>query len=86
MDKNTYLGATVLYVGDRLGETTDADYLLPSYTLVNLSASIDLTEQFTLKFDVNNALDEEYFIHSYHKLWTMPGSPRNYSASVKYQF
>ncbi len=86
MGKNTYFGATVLYVGDRLGETTDADYLLPSYTLVNLSASIDLTEQFTLKLDVNNALDEEYFIHSYHKLWTMPGSPRNYSASVRYQF
>ncbi len=86
MGKETYLGATVNYVGDRLGETTDVDYILPSYTLVNLSAAVELTEKVSVKLDVNNLFDEEYFENSYHKLWTMPGSPINYSASIKYQF
>lgn len=86
MTKNAFLGATVRYVGDRLGETTDPDYILPSYTLVNLSASVDLSQQLSVKLDVNNLLNEEYFESSYHKLWTMPGSPINYGVSLKYQF
>lgn len=86
MQKNTFFGATVRYVGDRLGETTDPDYILPSYTLLNLSASIELNQQLSVKFDINNLFDEEYFDSSYHKLWTMPGAPVNYGVSVKYQF
>ncbi|WP_286234900.1 TonB-dependent siderophore receptor [Thalassotalea sediminis] len=86
MGKDTYLGASVNYVGDRLGETTDADYILPSYSLVNLSAAIDLSKQISVKFDVNNLFDKHYFENSYHKLWTMPGSPVNYNMTVKYQF
>lgn len=86
MGKETYLATTLNYVGDRLGETTDADFILPSYTLVNVSAAIELSSQLSLKLDINNLFDEEYFENSYHKLWTMPGSPINYSASVKYQF
>ena len=86
MGKETYLAATASYVGDRLGETTDADYILPSYTLVNVSALIVLNSKLSLKLDINNLLNEEYIESSYHKLWTMPGSPINCSASVKYQF
>lgn len=86
MGKETYLATTVNYVGDRLGETTDANYILPSYTLVNVSAVMDLNSQLSLKLDINNLFDEEYFENSYHKLWTMPGSPINYTASIKYQF
>ncbi|GGQ16475.1 TonB-dependent siderophore receptor [Shewanella litoralis] len=86
MGKEAYFGATVNYVGDRLGETTDPDYILPSYTLVNLSAAVDITSRVRVMLDVNNVFDEEYFESSYHKLWTMPGEPINFSASVKYQF
>ncbi|RUO33831.1 TonB-dependent siderophore receptor [Aliidiomarina soli] len=86
MQKNTFFGATVRYVGERLGETTDPDYILPSYTLLNLSASIELNQQLSVKLDINNLFDEEYFENSYHKLWTMPGAPLNYGVSVKYQF
>lgn len=86
MEKEAFFGATVRYVGDRLGETTDAGFILPSYTLVNLSASLALNEKLSVKFDVNNLFDEVYFENSYHKLWVMPGSPVNYTASVKYQF
>lgn len=86
MGKETYLATTINYVGDRLGETTDANYILPSYTLVNVSAVVELNNQLSIRLDINNLLDEAYFENSYHKLWTMPGSPINYSASVKYQF
>lgn len=86
MGRDSYVGATVNYVGDRLGETTDPDYILPAYTLVNVSAAIDLSTHLTLKLDVNNVFNEAYFENSYHKLWTMPGSTINYSASLKYQF
>ena len=86
MGKETYLATTINYVGDRLGETTDTNYILPSYTLVNVSAVVELNNQLSLRLDINNLLDEAYFENSYHKLWTMPGSPINYSASVKYRF
>lgn len=86
LGKASYLGATVNYVGDRLGETTDANFILPSYTLVNLSASIEVNDKVSMKFDINNLFDKAYFENSYHKLWTMPGSPTTYSATIKYQF
>lgn len=86
MDKPVFFSATTRYVGDRLGETTDPGYLLPSYTLVNLAASIELNQQVSVRFDVNNLFDKRYFESSYHKLWTIPGSPVNYNVSLKYQF
>jgi len=86
MARPAFFSATVRYVGDRLGETTDAGYLLPSYTLVNLAASVELSQQLSVRFDVNNLFDKTYFENSYHKLWTIPGAPLNYNVSVKYQF
>ena len=86
MGKETFLATTINYVGDRLGETTDTNYILPSYILVNVSAVVELNNQLNLRLDINNLFDEAYFENSYHKLWTMPGSPINYSASVKYRF
>ena len=85
-DKETFLGTTVTYTGNRLGETIDPNYILPAYTLVNVFASMQLNEQLTVKLDINNLLDKEYFSSSYHKLWTMPGSPLNYQMTLKYQF
>ena len=86
LNKETSVVATVLYVGDRLGETTDPDYILPSYTLVNLAASVEVNQNVSLKLDINNLFDKAYFENSYHKLWTMPGAPANYSLSLRYQF
>ncbi|XQW84529.1 TonB-dependent siderophore receptor [Thalassotalea piscium] len=71
LNKETFLGATLTYTGDRLGETIDPNYILPSYTLVNLFASMQLNEQLTIKIDINNLLDKAYFASSYHKLWTI---------------
>lgn len=73
--KTSTFGTSVNYVDDRLGETIDPSYILPSYTLVNLLGSYQATDKLKLTMNVDNLLDEEYYVSSYHKLWTMPGSP-----------
>lgn len=88
-DVNEYqadIGTSINYVGDRLGETIDPDYILPSYTVVRLFGSIDVTDNYELMFNIDNLFDEEYYASSYHKLWTMPGSSRTYRLSMKYKF
>ena len=80
------LGAHVLSVSDRLGETIDPDYELPSYTIVNLFGTLNINDNITLQANIENLFDEEYFANSYSALWTMPGQPRRINASISYNF
>lgn len=80
------IGANVLYVGERLGETIDPNYVLPSYTLVNLFGSVNLTPELSLSAHIDNLLDKTYFSNSYSALWTQPGTPRTATVSLKYAF
>ncbi len=84
--KEANVGVSVTYVDDRLGETINPDYILPSYTRVSIFGSIDLTEQWVLNANIDNLLDEEYFGSSYSHLWTQPGTPINGRVSLKYKF
>lgn len=79
-------GATLLYVGDRLGETIDPNYILPAYTLVNLFSTYALNQDLSLQFNITNLFDEVYYQSSYSSMWTMPGEPRSYKVSVRYNF
>ncbi|WP_231101405.1 TonB-dependent siderophore receptor [Pseudoalteromonas luteoviolacea] len=79
-------GAHVQYVGTRLGETINPDYTLPAYTLVNLFFNVELTQDLGLQLKLDNAFDERYYANSYSHMWTMPGQPSKYSATLKYQF
>lgn len=83
---NGKVGGSVTYVDDRLGDTIDPGYRLPSYTNVRLFGSLNLSEDWVLSADVDNLFDEKYFANSYSALWTQPGSPRTARVSVKYQF
>ena len=85
-DTPLQLGAHVLSVSDRLGETIDPDYELPSYTIVNLFGTLNINDNITLQANIENLFDEEYFANSYSALWTMPGQPRRINASVSYNF
>ena len=85
-DTPLQLGAHVLSVSDRLGETIDPDYELPSYTIVNLFGTLNINDNITLQANIENLLDEEYFANSYSALWTMPGQPRRINASISYNF
>ena len=85
-DTPLQLGAHVLSVSDRLGETIDPDYELPSYTILNLFGTLNINDNITLQANIENLFDEEYFANSYSALWTMPGQPRRISASISYNF
>ncbi|WP_231757328.1 TonB-dependent siderophore receptor [Microbulbifer elongatus] len=76
----------IRYVDERLGETVDPDYILPAYTLANVSATYAPTSKVTLLADIDNLFDKRYYANSYHKLWTMPGAPRTYNVGVRYSF
>jgi len=80
------VGFSVNYVDDRLGETIDPDYILPSYTLLNLFGSYNLTDQLKLSVNLDNVTDEEYYVSSYHKWWTTPGAPFSWTVGVEYTF
>ncbi len=83
-DAPATVGMGVNYVGDRLGETIDPNYILPSYTLASAFGSYSVTNNLKLSVNIDNLFDKEYFASSYHKWWTMPGSPRTYTLSVRY--
>jgi len=85
-DTPLQLGAHVLSVSDRLGETIDPDYELPSYTIVNLFGTLNINDNITLQANIENLFDEEYFANSYSALWAMPGQPRRINASISYNF
>ncbi|WP_308366562.1 MULTISPECIES: TonB-dependent siderophore receptor [unclassified Microbulbifer] len=78
------LGLGVNYVGERLGETIDPDYILPEYTLVNLFASYSPVGKLKFFANIDNLLNERYYSSSYHKWWTMPGAPLTYTLGMRY--
>ncbi|MBE0370401.1 TonB-dependent siderophore receptor [Pseudoalteromonas aurantia] len=79
-------GVNVQHVGKRLGETINPDYELPAYTLTNLFANITLSSAFMLQLNIDNALNKHHYTNSYSALWTMPGQPSLFRASITYQF
>ncbi|MFT6389670.1 MAG: iron complex outermembrane receptor protein [Cellvibrionaceae bacterium] len=55
-------GGGVLYVGKRNG-FFGADFELPSYTTTRLFTSYDVTNDITLRLDVDNLFDEDYYVN-----------------------
>ncbi|MBU2980000.1 TonB-dependent siderophore receptor [Alteromonas sp. C1M14] len=84
--KALLVSASLRYVGERLGDTVDPDYQLPSYTRLDLAASFALRDNLTVRLVLDNALDKEYYDNSYSALWTQPGTPRTAKLSVRYQY
>jgi iron complex outermembrane recepter protein len=85
MDHVLKLGVDVNYVSRRLGETGTSFYL-PSYSLVKLTASYNLTKSIDVYAEVNNLMDKVYYPSSYAALWVNPGAPREYNVRVAYHF
>lgn len=79
-------GVNLSYVDERLGETIDPDYILPSYTLVRVFSTVELTQKLQLSLNINNLFNEQYFPSSYSALWTQPGSPRTVFLKMRYRF
>ncbi len=81
----TQIGGGVQYTDERLG-WTGFDFYLPSYTTVRLSGQIDPIDNLTLRFDVDNLLDETFYTNSYADVWVEPGSPRRYRLTAVFSF
>jgi iron complex outermembrane receptor protein len=67
-----------------VGAESDA-FELPSYTVCDAGVSYD-RDRYTLRFNVNNLADEDYFPASYGRTFVMPGEPRTYRFGVSYDF
>lgn len=78
-------GASVLYVSERNG-FFGTDFELPSYTLTRAFVSYDVNEAVTVRLDIENLFDEEYFTNSFADVWVQPGAPSNVTLSGFYRF
>lgn len=94
-DKFTF-GGGVQYVGDSwVGRPDDAFRVikngtydkLPSYFLVNLMASYELTENVDLQFNVDNVFDEDYAVSvNWPATRATLGAPRTFRIGTKFDF
>ena len=79
------VGAGLQYTDERLGFTA-FDFYLPSYNTARLFGLIQPTERVAVRFDLDNAFDEEYYTNSYADVWVEPGAPRRYRVTASYSF
>ena len=79
------LGAGAKYVSSRLGET-GTTFFLPSYTLLRLFGTYEITRNFSVTGEVNNLTDKVYYPASYAAIWVAPGAPREYQIRATYRF
>lgn len=81
----TQVGGGVLYTDERLG-WTGFDFFLPSYTTVRLFAQIEPMDGVSVRFDMDNLLDETFYTNSFADVWVEPGMPRSYRVTAAYAF
>ncbi len=79
------IGGGVLYVDERLGQT-GTDFTLPSYTTVRLFGQIEPVERLTLRAEVDNLFDEEFYTNSFADVWVEPGAPQRFRFTLAYDF
>ncbi|MEE4281065.1 MAG: TonB-dependent receptor, partial [Pseudomonadales bacterium] len=79
------VGAGVQYTDERAGFVT-SDFTLPDYTLARFFGQIQPTDGLTLRFDLDNAFDEEFYTNSFADVWVGPGTPRRWRFTAAYSF
>jgi iron complex outermembrane receptor protein len=79
------VGTGLQYTDERLGWTA-FDFMLPSYTTVRFFGEIEPANNLTVRFDLDNAFDKEYYTNSYADVWVGPGMPRRYRLTASYAF
>jgi catecholate siderophore receptor len=85
------VGGGVQYVGERKPGPADSDrpWRLDSYTVVDLMASYVINDAFSLRLNVNNVTDEEYFERprvTGTYAFAIPGEGRNAMLTLNYDF
>ncbi|MFK7958587.1 MAG: TonB-dependent siderophore receptor [Lysobacterales bacterium] len=79
------LGGGVLYTDERLG-WTGFDFFLPSYTTARLFGQIEPIENLSIRVDLDNLFDEEFYTNSFADVWVEPGAPRRWRLTASYSF
>jgi iron complex outermembrane receptor protein len=79
------LGGGVLYTDERLGWTA-FDFTLPSYTTARLFGEVELSNGLSLRLDVDNVFDEEFYTNSFADVWVEPGAPARWRLTASYDF
>ena len=74
--------ADVRYVGERFHPTVP----IPSYTVVDASTNIRITDQFSLTLKAENMFDEVYASAAYYSTTWLVGKPRIFSLTADYRF
>ena len=85
MDRPGRVGAGVLHVGDRLGETA-SDFELPAYTTARIFTEYSPIDGVNVGASIDNLFDEEFYTNSFSSLWVQPGAPRTWRLFVEYSF
>ncbi|WP_133471681.1 TonB-dependent siderophore receptor [Paraglaciecola marina] len=85
-ERDLDLIAGLVYVGERIGEFGDPSFKLPEYTTVRLASNYAVSDALTVRAEVNNLFDQEYYTNSYASVWVQPGTPRSFRVSATYNF
>ncbi len=78
---NGRIGGGFLTVGERLGMTA-TDFYLPGYTAARIFGEVEIFDGTTLRLDVDNLFDEEFYTNSWADVWVEPGAPLRYRLSL----
>jgi iron complex outermembrane receptor protein len=79
------LGGGVQYTDERLG-WTGFDFFLPSYTTARLFGQIEPMPGLSIRADIDNLFDEEFYTNSFADVWVEPGAPRRWRVTASYAF
>lgn len=84
-------GLGVIYVGERFAAvenlaTPASNVVLEDYTRVDAAAYWNINDNLRVQLNVENILDEEYFINAHSATNIMPGSPRSYRVGLSAAF
>ncbi|MFL2850099.1 MAG: TonB-dependent siderophore receptor [Pseudohongiellaceae bacterium] len=79
------IGAGAIYTDERVGWTA-YDFFLPSYTTARVFGQVELSDSWSVRIDVDNVFDEEFYTNSYADVWVEPGAPTRWRFSTRYNF
>ncbi|MEP2650906.1 MAG: hypothetical protein ABJH06_02840 [Paraglaciecola sp.] len=51
-----------------------------------METNYQVTDSLTVRAEVNNLFDEEYYTNSYASVWVQPVTPRSFRVSATYNF
>lgn len=79
------IGAGLQYTDDRLG-WTPLDFFLHTYTTARIYGELNLSENLSIRLDVDNFSDETFYTNLFAGVWVQPGTPRNFRLTASYNF